>query len=116
MLSDVETFDYRIIADEDVHLRRGFVDDFLAYVTKFRSALSQPARTPESYIDHFITMCMPGVEASLTRFVEIGSILCIHRSAFGVLLPFDQRSPMGGGVTLSGQAHAARAVFLRKRR
>jgi hypothetical protein len=97
MISDVEAFEYLIIADDDVHLPRGFVDDFLAYVTKFRFALSQPARTPESYIDHFITMCMPGLGARLTRFVEIGPIFCIHRSAFGVLLPFDQRSPMGWG-------------------
>ena len=74
-----------------------FSIDFLGYVAKFRFALSQPARTPESYIDHFITACMPGIDARLTRFVEIGPIFCIHRSAFGVLLPFDERSPMGWG-------------------
>lgn len=95
MLSDLETFDFLIIADDDVHLPRGFVDDFLGHVGKFQFALSQPARTTDSYIDHFITSRMLGVDARLTRFVEIGPIFCIHRAAFGVLLPFDLRSPMG---------------------
>jgi hypothetical protein len=97
LLSDVETFDFVIIADDDVDLPRGFVDDFLGHVEKFRFALSQPARTIDSYIDHLITSRMPGVDGRLTRFVEIGPIFCIFRAAFGVLLPFDLRSPMGWG-------------------
>jgi hypothetical protein len=97
LLGELETFDYVIVSDDDVDLPRGFIDQFLESVEKFQFALSQPARTPDSYIDHFITTRMPGVDARLTRFVEIGPIFCIHRSAFNVLLPFDLRSPMGWG-------------------
>jgi hypothetical protein len=97
LLKDVENFDFLIIADDDVDLPRGFVVNFLALVERYQFALSQPARTSDSYIDHFITTSMPGIDARLTRFVEIGPIFCIHRTAFGVLLPFDLSSPMGWG-------------------
>jgi hypothetical protein len=97
LLNDLETFDFVIIADDDVDLPGGFVDNFLEFVEKFQFALSQPARTTDSYVDHFITLRMPGLDARLTRFVEIGPIFCIHRSAFGALLPFDLTSPMGWG-------------------
>jgi hypothetical protein len=97
LLKDLETFDFVIISDDDVDLPRGFVDHFVENVEKFQFALSQPARTPDSHIDHFITIRMPGIDARLTRFVEIGPIFCIHRSAFGVLLPFNLCSPMGWG-------------------
>jgi hypothetical protein len=97
LLNDLERFDFVIVSDDDVDLPRGFVDDYLDHVGRFQLALSQPARTPDSYIDHFITTRMPGIDARLTRFVEIGPVFCIHRSAFGILLPFDLSSPMGWG-------------------
>jgi hypothetical protein len=97
LLKDVGRFDYVIIADDDVDLLPRFVDRYVAYVEKFQFALSQPARTQNSYIDHLFTTCMPGLDGRLTRFVEIGPIVCIHRSAFDVLLPFDQRFTMGFG-------------------
>lgn len=97
LLQDIERFDYLIISDDDVHLPPRFLDRYIAYVENFQFALSQPARTRDSYIDHLITACMPGIDGRLTRFVEIGPIVCIHQSAFRILVPFDQRSPMGFG-------------------
>jgi hypothetical protein len=97
LLEGNESFDYVVIADDDVDLPPQFVDRYVAYVEQFRFVLSQPARTRDSYIDHFITAAMPGIDGRLTRFVEIGPLVCIHRSAFPVLFPFDQRSPMGFG-------------------
>ena len=35
LLSDLDTFDFLVVADDDTDLPRGFLDDFLAYVTKF---------------------------------------------------------------------------------
>jgi len=100
LLSDLDRFDFLLVVDDDVTLPRGFVDAFLSYVTKSRFALCQPARTADSYIDHLITTRMPGIDARLTRFVEIGPVFCIHRAAFDILLPFDMRSPMGWGFDL----------------
>jgi hypothetical protein len=97
LLKDIESFEYVIIADDDVDLPPRFVDRYVAYVEKFQFALSQPARSQDSYIDHLFTTRMPGIDGRLTRFVEIGPIVCIHRSAFGVLFPFDERFPMGFG-------------------
>jgi len=35
--------------------------------------------------------------ARRTRFVEIGPVVSLHRSAYRLLLPFDLSSPMGWG-------------------
>lgn len=97
LLKDLKSFDYVIVADDDVDLPAGFVDNFLGYVDKFKFALSQPARRPDGHIEHFITTQMPGIDGRLTRFVEIGPVFCLHRSSFHLLTPFDIRSPMGLG-------------------
>jgi hypothetical protein len=98
LIEDVQDFDRLIVCDDDVQFPARFLDDFLALVDEFAFAISQPARTPDSYIDHFITTRMPGLRGRQTRFVEIGPVTCIDRSAYPVLLPFDRRSPMGWGL------------------
>jgi hypothetical protein len=97
-LHDVEQFDKVIVCDDDVTFPPGFVDRYLALTDRFGFSLSQPARTPDSFVDHFITTQAPGLRARRTRFVEIGPVTCIDRSAYRSLLPFDPRSPMGWGL------------------
>ena len=98
ILADASEFDAVLIIDDDVMLPRHFLDRYLRLATQYKFALSQPARTPDSYIDHSFTMQMPGLVARSTRFVEIGPLFCILREAFDLILPFDAVSPMGWGL------------------
>ena len=98
LLADVSHFDAVLILDDDVTLPRRFLDRYLRLATQYKFALSQPARTLDSYIDHSFTMQMPGLVARSTRFVEIGPLFCILREAFDLILPFDAVSPMGWGL------------------
>src|SRR5258706_8660691 len=109
LIEDVQDFDRLIVCDDDVQFPARFLDDFLALVDEFSFAIAQPARTPDSYIDHFITTQMPGLRGRQTRFVEIGPVTCIDRSAYPVLLPFDRRSPMGWGLDFVWPVLAERA-------
>lgn len=98
ILADASDFGAVFIMDDDVILPRGFLDRYLSLAIKYRFALSQPARTLDSYIDHNFTMQMPGLVARSTRFVEIGPVFCVRREAFDLILPFDAQSPMGWGL------------------
>jgi hypothetical protein len=98
LLADLSCFDTVLILDDDVKLPRRFLDRYLMLVTRYQFALSQPARTRDSYIDHSFTAQMPGLVARSTRFVEIGPVFCIDREAFEIILPFDAESPMGWGL------------------
>lgn len=98
ILTDASDFDAVLILDDDVMLPRGFLDRYMSLAIQFNFALSQPARTSDSYIDHNFTTQMPGLIARSTRFVEIGPIFCIFREAFDLILPFDAQSPMGWGL------------------
>jgi hypothetical protein len=89
--------EYLIVCDDDILLPDGFLDRFLALVQRYDLALSQPARTHDSYIDHPFVEQLDGLEARRTRFVEIGPVFCIRRDAMPLLLPFDESSPMGWG-------------------
>jgi hypothetical protein len=98
LLADLPRFDVLLILDDDVQLPRRFLDRYLRLVARYKFALSQPARTRDSYIDHSFTAQMPGLVARLTRFVEIGPIFCIDHEVFEIILPFDSISPMGWGL------------------
>lgn len=95
---------YVLLSDDDIRLPQGFLDRYLDVVERHRFALAQPARSHDSSIDHGFVERIDGIEARWTRFVEIGPLLSIHRSAFGLLLPFDERSPMGWGYDLAWPA------------
>ncbi len=77
--------------------RLGFLDSYLALVSRHKFAVAQPARTHDSYIDHRFVEQLDGIDARWTRFVEIGPLFSLHRSAFDYFLPFDEASPMGWG-------------------
>ena len=90
-------FEYVIVCDDDIELPAGFVDRYLAMVCRHDLAVAQPARTHDSYIDHRFVEQLDGIDARRTRFVEIGPLFSLHRSAFDYFLPFDEASPMGWG-------------------
>jgi len=96
----VDDFEYVIVCDDDVVVRRGWLDYFLGLQSRHDLALAQPARTRNSWVDHPITRQAPGSECRYTKFVEIGPIVSIHRRLFPYLLPFDVTSPMGWGLDL----------------
>jgi len=95
---DLPSYEYLFVFDDDIELPPHFVDQYLQIVEKRRYSLSQPARTHASYIDHYFVSQLLGIESRQTRFVEIGPVTCIHKSAYHLLLPFDLRAPMGWGL------------------
>jgi len=94
---DLDAYEYLLAVDDDIMLPDGFVDDYLSLVERYHLAIAQPARTHDSYIDHPFVERLDGIVARRTRFVEIGPLFSIHRSAFHALLPFEEESPMGWG-------------------
>jgi hypothetical protein len=95
---DYDGFDYIVICDDDIVLHAGFLPSFLRLVERHGFALSQPARSHDSFIDHHFVEQLDGLSARQTRFVEIGPIFCVRRDAFGLLLPFDESAKMGWGL------------------
>ena len=95
---DLSAYEYLFVFDDDIEMAPGFVDHYLQIVEKRRYSLSQPARTHASYVDHYFVSQLMGIESRHTCFVEIGPVVCIHNSAYDLLLPFDLRAPMGWGL------------------
>jgi hypothetical protein len=97
---DLSRVDYLFVVDDDIKLPDGFLNAYIATVSKLGFALSQPARTYNSYISHPITKRVPELFGRRTFFVEIGPVVCFSKSLFSNLLPFDEGSPMGFGLDL----------------
>lgn len=99
LLADTEVgaYDYVLLADDDIVLPDGFLDQFIALQEEFAFAIAQPARTSNSYIDHPIVEQQHGVLARRTLFVEIGPVVSFHSSAHDLVFPFNLTSPMGWG-------------------
>jgi hypothetical protein len=95
---DLQDFEYLIISDDDVQLPGNFLDSYLALVSRHDFAVAQPARTHDSYTDHWFVEQLDGIDARRTRFVEIGPLFSFHRDTFAHFLPFDESSPMGWGL------------------
>lgn len=91
-------YDALLVIDDDIELPAYFLPQYLALQAKHGFGLAQPARTHDSYIDHYFVAQLMGIEARRTRFVEIGPLFSISRTAFDVLLPFDEEAPMGWGL------------------
>lgn len=98
MLDDAQQFDWVVVVDDDIILPTGWLDRYLEIVADFDLALSQPARTRDSFIDHAIVAQAPGLLARRTRFVEIGPIFCLRRDALSLILPFEAEAGMGWGL------------------
>lgn len=94
---DLERFAFVLVTDDDIALPDGFLDEYLALVGRYDLALAQPARTHDSFTEHWIVEQQDGLVARRTRFVEIGPLFSMRRDAARLLTPFDERSPMGWG-------------------
>jgi hypothetical protein len=99
-------FEFVLVCDDDIVLPENFLDRYLDSVNRYGFALAQPARTHDSFGPHMIVdgfrghpfvEQLDGLLARQTRFVEIGPIFSVHRSAFDLIFPFDNASPMGWG-------------------
>lgn len=95
---DADSFDYVVVADDDVALPEGFLDCFLHLVERFDFCLAQPARTLSSEISHSITQQALGLVARRTMFVEIGPVFAVRRDAIPLIMPFNDSSGMGWGL------------------
>jgi GT2 family glycosyltransferase len=93
----VAGFDWLVLVDDDVLLRRGFLDRFLAVAEHHDLVLAQPAHAFRSHAAWPVTRRVPGVLARRTRFVEQGPVTAIRADAFPELLPFPDLQ-MGWGI------------------
>jgi hypothetical protein len=98
---DCASFDYIALVDDDITLPRGFIDDYIAMHCRLGFALSQPARTFNSYINFPITKRVPGLLGRETHFVEGGPVVCIGKELFKDLLPLDEAAPNSYGADLT---------------
>ncbi|MGQ9646093.1 MAG: glycoside hydrolase family 99-like domain-containing protein [Thermodesulfobacteriota bacterium] len=94
---DLSQYEYVLMMDDDIILPKGFVDEFITLQDELKFAIAQPARTPNSDIDHPIVEQQSGILARETLFVEIGPVVSFHRSVYDLIFPFDLTSPMGWG-------------------
>ena len=109
---DLALYEYVLAVDDDIEVPQRFLDTFLGLQNHYGFSIAQPARSPDSYLDHPIVQQQPFV-ARQTRFVEIGPVTSFHRSAFQAVLPFDLRSPMGWGYENVWAAAAERSGITR---
>ncbi|MEM5772525.1 MAG: glycosyltransferase family 2 protein [Candidatus Aenigmatarchaeota archaeon] len=94
---NLENYEFVIICDGDISFQKNFIDIYLDIVCECNFSLAQPARTKDSYIDHYFVAQMDGIKARETRFVEIGPLFSVRKDIFQDLFPFDIQSPMGWG-------------------
>jgi glycosyltransferase involved in cell wall biosynthesis len=94
---DLARYDFVVSTDDDIVLPDGFADLFLSVQAGVGFDLAQPARTPNSYVDHPIVVQQRGVVARRTRFVEIGPLVSFGREIYDLVFPFDETSAMGWG-------------------
>ena len=109
LTEDAQDFDWVMLCDDDVEVGSGFVDRLIGLSERHDFALSQPARTVDSFVDHPIVQIMPGLSARRTRFVEIGPVVCLRRDAVRLLLPFGPDCGMGWGLDFSWPVRIERA-------
>ena len=105
-LQPVPDADWLLLVDDDVVLPRGFLDRFVPLAERFGFELAQPAHAFASHAAWEITRRRPGVLAHRTRFVEIGPIVALSRTAAHELLPFPDLR-MGWGLDTRWSAIAA---------
>lgn len=93
----LDRYAFVLVCDDDIVLPDRFVDRYLDLVTRYDLALAQPARTHDSYIEHWFVEQLDGLVARRTRFVEIGPLFSMRRDVVRLLAPFSEISPMGWG-------------------
>jgi glycosyltransferase involved in cell wall biosynthesis len=94
---DLARYDFVVSTDDDIVLPADFADLFLGVQAGVGFDLAQPARTPNSYVDHPIVVQQRGIVARRTQFVEIGPLVSFGREIHDLVFPFDETSAMGWG-------------------
>ncbi|HCK28812.1 hypothetical protein [Acinetobacter ursingii] len=96
---DIQQYDLIIFSDDDIFIRKNFIDVYTHYINEYKFKLAQPARTKHSYYDHKICLQFDNKTlARSTNFVEIGPVFSITQDVFDKFLPFPEESPMGYGL------------------
>jgi GT2 family glycosyltransferase len=81
-------YDWLIIADDDIEVAPGFLDEFIAASEAAGLAISQPAHRFNSYANFALTHRRWGALVRETQFVEIGPLTALRRETFEALIPF----------------------------
>lgn len=94
---DPGAYDWIVVIDDDVHLPKGFLDDFLAGADRAGLEIAQPAHRLRSHAAWPVTRRRPWTTARRTTFVEIGPVTAFGPEAATTLLPFPDLR-MGWGL------------------
>lgn len=81
-------YDWVIVADDDVGLPDGFLDDFIAMSEAAGLDVAQPAHRYASHTSYRVTQRRPGSLVRASRFVEIGPLTALGRRTFDKMIPF----------------------------
>lgn len=84
----LESYDWLIIADDDIAFEPGFLEDFIAASEAAGLSIAQPAHRFDSYANFGLTHRRWGALVRETRFVEIGPLTAFRRETFADLVPF----------------------------
>lgn len=88
--NDLDTYDWVIMTDDDIKVRPGFVDDFLAAAYIFDLSICSPTHKRHSHFSHWITVRRPAHLARETNFVEVGPTVAFHRRTFAHVFPLPE--------------------------
>lgn len=87
-----------VLADDDVRLTRGTLDDLVRIAADGAFDLSQPAHDRASFVNWGSTRHALGSTARLTRYVEQGPLVVIGPRARPRVLPLPEDLGMGWGI------------------
>lgn len=104
--------EWLLIIDDDVLVRRGFLDAAVELCQRLDLALAQPAQTRFSNANWRLTKQRLLTVARQTRFVEIGPVTLIRKDAQRLLLPFPADLRFGWGLDFHW-AHIIESAGLR---
>jgi hypothetical protein len=85
---DLGLRDWLIVVDDDVLLRRRFLDRFVAICEGLELAIAQPAQTRRSHAGWRVTRRRGGLVARETHFVETGPVTAFRADVASELVPF----------------------------
>lgn len=88
--NELRDYDWALILDDDVRLPHGFLDVFLFLAERFDLDLAQPAHLARSHAAWPLTRRQPASVVRETGYVEIGPVVAMRDTTFGVLFPFPE--------------------------
>lgn len=97
--------EYIVVADDDIVLLRGRLDDAVGLAARYRLELCGIAHGRRSFHSHTLTLSAPFSVARITTFVEIGPVVIVAPVIRDRILPFPTAG-MGWGVDVIWSALA----------